>query len=245
MKAGARSAEALLALLSGGAVEYQGNSCNGAIYSRFDQSVCISKGDDTQPIKGVIFDFDDTLYSEKQYVRSGYKKIGEYLGRVDAAEKLWNYFEDGRKSIDAYLSEIGEEEKKAECLKIYREQILEISLYDGVSEMIEDLKAKGIKVGIITDGRPEGQRNKIKALGLDSLMDDIIITDELGGLQFRKPCDIAFRIMQNRWRIPFEQIVYVGDNSNKDFQAPKQLGMRWKYFANEDGLYFTENQNIL
>jgi FMN phosphatase YigB (HAD superfamily) len=41
----------------------------------------------------------------------------------------------------------------------------EISLYEGVSEMIEDLKAKGIKVGIITDGRPEGQKNKIKALG--------------------------------------------------------------------------------
>lgn len=240
MKAGARSAEALLTLLSGGVVEYQENSCNGAVYSRFDQSVCISEGDDTQPTKGVIFDLDDTLYSEKQYVRSGYQKIGEYLGRVDAAEKLWNYFEDGRKAIDAYLSEIEEEEKKAECLKIYREQIPEISLYDGVARMIEDLKAKGLKVGIITDGRPEGQRNKIKALGLESLVDDIIITDELGGPQFRKPCDIAFRIMQNRWRLPYEQIVYVGDNPNKDFQACRQLGMRWRYFRNEDGLYFDE-----
>ena len=237
MKAGARSAEALLTLLSGGAVEYQENSCNGAIYSRFDQSVCISEGDDTQPIKGVIFDLDDTLYSEKQYVRSGYQKIGEYLGRVDAAEKLWNYFEPGKQAIDEYLFEI-EEDRKAECLKIYREQIPEISLYDGVAQMIEAMKAKGVKVGIITDGRPEGQKNKIKALGLESLVDDIIITDELGGPQFRKPCDIAFRIMQNRWRLPYEQIVYVGDNLNKDFQACRQLGMRWKYFRNEDGLYF-------
>lgn len=238
MKAGARSAEALLTLLSGGSVEYQENSCNGAIYSRFDQSVCISEGYDTQPIKGVIFDLDDTLYSEKQYVRSGYKKIGEYIGREDADEKLWNYFEGGRKAIDAYLDEIGEEEKKSECLKIYREQMPEITLYEGVAQMIEDLRDKGVKVGIITDGRPEGQRNKIKALGLESMVDDIIITDELGGSQFRKPCDIAFRIMQNRWRLPYEQIVYVGDNPNKDFQACRQLGMRWKYFRNEDGLYF-------
>lgn len=237
MKAGARSAEALLTLISGEMVEYQENSSNGAIYSRFDQSVCISEGDDTQQIKGVIFDLDDTLYSEKQYVKSGYKKIGEYLGREDASEKLWRYFEDGKKAIDAYLGEIGEEDKKAECLKIYRVQMPEISLYEGVAQIIEDLKAKGIKVGIITDGRPEGQRNKIKALGLESLVDDIIITDELGGPQFRKPCDIAFRIMQNRWRLPYEQIVYVGDNPNKDFQACRQLGMRWKYFRNEDGLY--------
>ena len=119
----------------------------------------------------------------------------------------------------------------------------DIALYDGVAEMIRDLKSKGIKVGIITDGRPEGQRNKIKALGLDSLIDDIIITDELGGIQFRKPCDIAFRIMQNRWRLPYEQIVYVGDNPNKDFQACRQLGMRWKYFRNEDGIYFDNSKN--
>lgn len=241
MKSGARSAEALLALLSGGVVEYQENSsCNGAVYSRFDQSVCISEGDDTQPIKGVIFDLDDTLYSEKQYVRSGYKKIGEYLGRENATDKLWGYFEVGKPAIDEYLVEIGEEDKKTECLKIYREHVPEITLYDGVVKMIEDLKAKGIKVGIITDGRPEGQRNKVKALGLDSLIDDIIITDELDGSQFRKPCDIAFRIMQNRWRLPYEQIVYVGDNPNKDFQACRQLGMRWKYFRNEDGLYYQD-----
>lgn len=238
MKSGARSAEALLQLLCGEVVEYQENaSCNGAIYSRFDQSVCISEGDDTQPVKGVIFDLDDTLYSEKLYVKSGYKKIGEYLGREDASEKLWGYFESGKQAIDEYLAESGEEDKKAECLKIYREQMPEVTLYDGVCEMIEDLKDKGIKVGIITDGRPEGQKNKIKALGLDSMIDDIIITDELGGVQFRKPCDIAFRIMQNRWRLPYEQIVYVGDNPNKDFQACRQLGMRWKYFRNEDGLY--------
>ena len=243
MKSGARSAEALLRLLCGEIVEYQENSsCNGAVYSRFDQSVCISEGDDTQPVKGVIFDLDDTLYSEKQYVRSGYKKIAEYLGREDAAEKLWGYFESGKQAIDEYLAEIGELDKKTECLRIYREQIPEIALYDGVIELIKDLKAKGIKVGIITDGRPDGQRNKIKALGLNSLVDDIIITDELGGIQFRKPCDIAFRIMQNRWRLPYEQIVYVGDNPNKDFQACRQLGMRWKYFRNEDGLYSEKSE---
>lgn len=42
------------------------------------------------------------------------------------------------------------------------------------------------------NGRPERQRNKIVALGLDRLINDAIITDELGGVQFRKPCDIAF-----------------------------------------------------
>lgn len=237
MKSGARSAEVLLMLLCGEYVEYQETSCNGAVYSRFDQSVCISEGNDNQQIKGVIFDLDDTLYSEKDYVRSGYKKIAEYLNKEDAADRLWKYFEEGKQAIDEYLAETGLKDKKEECLEVYRNQVPDIKLYDGVLDKIVELKNTGIKVGIITDGRVEGQRAKLEALGLDKLVEDIIITDELGGIQFRKPNDISFRIIQNRWRIPFEQIIYVGDNPNKDFQAPKQLGMRWKYVKNEDGLY--------
>lgn len=70
-------------------------------------------------------------------------------------------------------------------------------LYAEIIQKLE-LKSKGIKVGIITDGRVSGQKRKIQTLCLDKLIDDIIITDELGGTQFRKSCDIAFRIMQRR-----------------------------------------------
>lgn len=244
MKAGARSAEKLLKLINGEKVEYIEKGCsNGAIYSRFDQSVCISEGDKMQPIKGIIFDLDDTLYSEKEYIRSGYKKIGELLQRPEAAEKMWYYFKNNKAAIDMYLTEIGEIDKKSICLDAYRNQMPEISLYDGVQELLTMLKNKGIKLGIITDGRPEGQRKKLQALRLEEMVDDIIITDELGGTQFRKPNDISFRIIQNRWRIPFEQIMYVGDNYNKDFQACKQLGMRWKHFQNKDGLYLNSDSD--
>lgn len=34
----------------------------------------------------------------------------------------------------------------------------------------------------------------------------------------------------------------MGDNIEKDFQAPKQLGMRWIHFLNEDGLYTKSNE---
>ena len=128
------------------------------------------------------------------------------------------------------------------ALKVYRNHKPQIHLYDGVKEMLEAIRQKGIRIGIITDGRPEGQRNKLEALGLNDLIDDIIITDELGGSQFRKPCDIAFRIMATRWEMNPADIVYVGDNIIKDFQAPHQLGMKTLWFENDDGLYFTERR---
>ena len=232
MKAGARSAEAILRSFAGEeAGEYQ--LADGAVYSRFDQSVCIDEGKKTK-VKGVIFDLDDTLYSEKEYVRSGYKAVSDYLGG-GYEDRLWSFFEAGKPAIDELLKEIGREGEKDAALNIYRFHKPEIHLYPGAARMIEDLKKRDIKVGIITDGRPEGQRNKIEALGLN--VDDVIITDELGGVQFRKPCDIAFRIMLTKWRLNPADAVYVGDNPVKDFQAPRQLGMKSLWFKNEDGLY--------
>lgn len=246
MKSGARSAEALLRLLLGDVLGYQEKCISiGAIYSRFDQSVCIFEGRHAQPIKGVIFDLDDTLYSEKEYVRSGCEKIANFLGKDDDEEKLWNYFLEGKPVIDSYLEEIFYNEKRIECVNVYRNQIPKIQLYDGVKKLIQDLKKTGIKVGIITDGRVEGQKKKLIALELPQLVDDIIITDELGGIQFRKPNDISFRIMQCRWKIPFEQMIYVGDNLSKDFQAPMQLGMNSLYFRNSDGLHCSNESSNL
>ena len=238
MKAGARSAEAILRLMDGEGVE-EHEIADGAIYSRFDQSVCILEG--KGQIKGVIFDLDDTLYSEKEYVRSGYKAVSNYLGG-GYEEKLWSFFIEGKPAIDELLKELGRENEKAEILKVYRSHKPDIHLYSGVTGMIEELKNHGIRVGVITDGRPEGQNNKVAALGLDELVDDIIITDELGGIQFRKPCDIAFRIMMTRWRLNPADTIYVGDNPAKDFKAPQQLGIRSVYFSNSDGLYESGTQ---
>ena len=244
MKAGARSAESILKLISGEEVFYQKHVNNNAIYSRFDQSVCISHGDNGQNIKGVIFDLDDTLYSEKDYVRSGFNAVAQFLGNEKYEDELWRYFSCGKQAINELLKDIDAIEELQECLNIYREHKPNIFLYDGAITLIKKLRDRGIKLGIITDGRVTGQKNKLQALGLNEIVDDVIITDALGGVQFRKPCDISFRIMQNKWRIPFEQLLYVGDNINKDFQAPKQLGMRYLYFKNSNGLYNSSDDGL-
>ena len=107
--------------------------------------------------------------------------------------------------------------------------------------MLRDLRQQGYKLGLLTDGRVEGQYAKIRSLGLASLFDEIIVTDEQAGngdvSAFRKPNAICFEIMQRRLGVPFEQMAYVGDNINKDFNAPQMLGMRGIYFKNAEGLY--------
>lgn len=184
--------------------------------------------------KFVIFDLDDTLYSEKSYVKSGFKSISEKFCNDRLENELWSAFLDGHKAIDYVF----ESDKKTIALETYRNHFPNIKLYDGVFEMLVRLKNNGKVLGLITDGRPEGQRQKIKALGLEKIFDFICITDELGGIDFRKPNDSSFRIMQIKSGISFEDMVYIGDNSTKDFIAPEKLGMIGIHFNNKDGLYY-------
>lgn len=182
----------------------------------------------------VIFDLDDTLYSEKDYVKSGYKKIADYFEVQQMASDMWSVFENGGKAIDEVLEKYNLLEKKDEALHIYRYQRPEIHLYPGVAEMIDRIRDTK-KVCIITDGRPEGQRAKLEAL--DIVVDNVIITDELGGVEWRKPNPTAFQLTKEYLGVKFERMVYVGDNMQKDFIAPKKLGMNCIWFKNPEGLY--------
>lgn len=188
-------------------------------------------------LDAVIFDLDDTLYSEKDYVRSGYRKIAEHFAKPELFDQMWKVFERGGKAIDEVLEANGLEAEKEKALHIYRFQEPDIVLYPGVEAMIVRIRMTK-RVGIITDGRPEGQNAKLNALRLRSLVDEIIITDELGGVECRKPNPAAFIQMQKIMAAPFEAMCYIGDNIRKDFIAPENLGMRSVYFKNSIGLYY-------
>ena len=197
-----------------------------------------------EDLSAVVFDLDDTLYSEKEYVRSGYKAVAEMIPQIaDAEEKLWCAFEEKKPAINVVLKNAGiySNELKDRCLNVYRNQKPDIHLYDGALEMLKEIYERGLDIGIIVDGRPEGQRKKISILGLEPIMDEIIITDELGGLEYRKPCGKTFHLMRGMiGNGGYSMMCYVGDNIKKDFIAPEEFGMRCIWFRNKDGLYYRE-----
>ena len=190
-------------------------------------------------VQAVIFDMDDTLYSEKDYVYSGYQAVAAEFPQVaNMAQKLWYAFEKRQPAIDVVLAAEGlnTPEHKTIALTAYRTHQPQISLYTGVYDLLRRLK-KSKKLGLITDGRPDGQRAKLRALGIESLFERIIITDELGSTEYRKPNETAFRLMSQVLELPFGSMVYIGDNIKKDFAAPENLGMRTIWFSNPEGLY--------
>lgn len=143
-------------------------------------------------------------------------------------------------AIDTVLKSKNLTAEKGNCLRIYPFQQPDNHFYPGVRSMLERIR-KGKRLGLITDDRPEGQRAKISALGLDLLMDKIIITDELGGIEYRKPNPKAFILMKEYFHVEYKRMVYIGDNLNKDFIAPESLGINTIYFRNIDSIALRES----
>ncbi len=166
-------------------------------------------------IKAVVFDLDDTLFDEIEYVKCGFKAIAENYGELSIYDTLLDLFLKDRNNV--YQRAGFNEQDCEKYISIYRNHMPKLKLPPDSQKILESLKSRGIKLGIITDGRPNGQRNKIIALGLDKIVDEFIITDELGGVEYRKPHRLSFEIMRDRLGVEFNEMIYVGDNPQKDF----------------------------
>ena len=83
---------------------------------------------------------------------------------------------------------------------------------------MNNISERKIGFSIITDGRSISQNNKIKALGLSHLAQNIIISEETG---YEKPHVNNFKIIEKIY--PDKKLLYVADNTSKDFLAPNTL----------------------
>lgn len=83
------------------------------------------------------------------------------------------------------------------------------------------LKKNNISIGLITDGRSLTQRNKIRALGLERFIPDknIVISEEIGSEKPEINNYTHFIGMNSGHRY-----FYIGDNPQKDFITPNELG---------------------
>lgn len=259
IKAGADSSMALLKLMTGETLEFQPEAADdNMVFGRFEKSICLNTRTDQiqtledfeslkhldESIEAVVFDLDDTLYSEKEYIRSGYRAVAESLPQVKQCfNKLCVALEKGQDAVETVLKDekIYTEELRKECYEVISKHQPDIHLYDGVKDLFFELHKQKKSIGIITDGESSIQRTKLKVLGLEAMADEIIITDELAGngevREFRRPNDISFIIMKKRFHTTCRNMAFVGDDKELDFKAPEELGMECYWKENKDGLY--------
>ena len=172
----------------------------------------------------VVFDLDDTLYSEMDYVLSGYRYLSKLIKKLYSKNTYQSFLEAlDRNEADIFAYVIAEhklpESLKQHLILAYRYHPPNIQLHACALSILEQLKSKNIPVYLITDGRGITQRLKVTSLGIENFFESIFISEEVG---VGKPAPDSFLTIQKAH--PNQSIVYVADNPKKDFIAPNQLG---------------------
>lgn len=203
-------------------------------------------------IKVLLFDLDDTLYEEKQFVKSGFIKVAEFIedklkiNKKDFYKILIDIFNGGSRgnifNLALKKANVAYEENIIRAMvKIYREHNPEIKLTEDVKSLL--IKLRGIySLGIITDGYYEVQKKKVHSLRLEELFDSIIYTDEYRR-EYWKPNVFSYKLALERFKIVPGEAVYIGDNPHKDFIGAKKIGITTIRVINKDREYSNVSLN--
>jgi len=92
-------------------------------------------------------------------------------------------------------------------------------LFDGVKELLDDIRLLGIPTAIVTDLTAQIQFRKIVYFGLDHYFDYIVTSEEAG---FDKPHEAPFQIALEKMRPKGDCIWMIGDNPVNDIRGGRE-----------------------
>ncbi len=179
-----------------------------------------------------IFDLDDTLYDERQYVESGIRavaRMGEAHWKLpqDASYETLIALLDknGRGRIfNDWLAAFHLDTKCniKQCLTTYRLHEPDIQMPQAHHELLASLPKP---LYLVTDGNKVVQAKKVQALNISHYFKRVFITHRFG-VQHAKPSTYCFEKIKQAEGCEWEDMVYIGDNPAKDFVNLKSLGMQ-------------------
>lgn len=188
----------------------------------------------TTTLKAVIFDLDDTLYEERQFSRSGFAVVAEHLeqrgiGPRERTAELLDHFHhaEGRQQVFQKLAtRLGFPEGWVpEIVKLFRSHRPVIEMAADAHELLTRLRATyRLRLGCVTDGWLAVQQRKIEALGVEPLLDALVIADEWGR-DFWKPHPKPFHTCCARLGVEPSEALFVGDNPERDMVGAHRAGL--------------------
>jgi putative hydrolase of the HAD superfamily len=199
-------------------------------------------------MKAVLFDLDDTLHDDTSTYRRATESVANEVASecgisataladayVAEADRFWQglsakTFEQPlvalrvsmwRAALGAVgIDDLAVADRCAADYNRYRRDYLE--LWPGALELLARLRARGLKLAMITNGMSETHRDKIAILRLEDAFDEIFIADEVGMI---KPDVRLFELAAVRLGVAPSACVMVGDRLERDVLGARDAGM--------------------
>lgn len=186
--------------------------------------------------KAIIFDLDHTLFDRyntfRSIIESGiayniFKKeagAGTIINEWIYADK--HFCPHGWGGVYDHFKEKGLLVKDFERNTFFKECIVPLYMQTAAPfpfaiPTIEELKRRGYKVGLITNGGHAVQQRKLELLSLDNIFDEVIISHDYGT---DKPDRLLFDKMGELLGLENREMMYVGDHPLNDVEGSRRAG---------------------
>jgi putative hydrolase of the HAD superfamily len=190
---------------------------------------------------GVIFDLDDTLYPRERFVRSGLAAVAHHAEQQFAIPAMRAFTTMLKASASAPGTEFESlcqtfglrQSIVPELLQVFRTHRPELWLSATAADTLQELRASGCRIAVLTNGLPHVQAAKVHALGLPPLVDHIIYAAEYA--EQGKPHRAAFDEAVRRLGLSPHECVMVGDDETCDMRGGREAGLRTVRLRRTDG----------
>ncbi|MDH5483003.1 MAG: HAD family hydrolase [Candidatus Bathyarchaeota archaeon] len=146
-------------------------------------------------------------------------KLLESMGKIKRAE-FWHQWD----SLVMKHLEIAEHEELAKSFTHSKwMEFVDSRLYPEVKEVLLELKRRGLKVGLISNGYEEEIILVLKKANLERTTFDIIVGVDT--IKKVKPNPDIFRYAISKLDVKPEETIFVGDNSEVDYKGAENSGI--------------------
>ena len=169
---------------------------------------------------------DDEMVGVYDHINHGYWLMLE-KGEIEKSVLLVKRFEDFFSKFDIDIDPI-------EFNRMYQVELGNTYVFnDNGYETVVSLKDMGIIQFAVTNGTKIAQNGKLKGSGLDKLLDEIFISEDIG---YEKPDKRFFEPViskLNEYGIDKDECIIVGDSESSDIQGGINAGIRTAHYTDE------------
>lgn len=188
-------------------------------------------------LKMVFFDIDDTLFDTSGFAKLARKAAlnmmidaGLPLNSVEAYKLLKEIISQKGSNYDKHFNLLtktvfGEEKPLLIALGMISYHNVKFALlrpFPRTNSTLINLKSKGYRMGVISNGITIKQWEKLIRLGIYHFFDEVITSDEVG---FEKPHPRIFEEALNRMNCVPSKAVMVGNKFSEDMMGAVNAGM--------------------
>jgi putative hydrolase of the HAD superfamily len=200
-------------------------------------------------VEVVLFDLDDTLHDDTYAYQSAAEEVAREVAAehgIDAlalkaayvaeAEGFWMRLTADDLKVrlasirasmwQAALASVGAgddpalAQRSAERYNAYRSKYY--ALFPGATDLLRSLRARGKKLGLVTNGLSETHREKIALLRLGEFFDAVFLSDEVGMV---KPDPLLFAHACRTLGSSPARSAMVGDRYDRDISGALEAGL--------------------